>query len=213
MSRNRILPLTAILLFLSIASGCGGAAVRVVPINVRYTHVRTVPPRPAALATIALGAVRDVRRRRDADIVGERIYYDNKKDRFLVKNGLANSISGIIRGFYEKRGVRLVTSRWAGQINRIWDERGDIVISVKITNLWFSSQDSVFQSQAESDLRLVLKVGSPRSGMVITKTVRIEPAKKSNIFWNTKDVENWLNESLSDAIERVLPEIEQRLAN
>jgi len=66
-------------------------------------------------------------------------------------------------------------------------------------------------AQASSVFQIQLKAASPKSGTVIIKTIQIEPTARRGIFWDPRDVEKWLSNSISEALDRILPDMERRL--
>ncbi len=201
-----------ITLFL-LAFGCGVSLTRDVPIQFNYTKTPKYSTSRAGARVVAIGRFHDARSNRPAEVVGERKLFNGSVDRYRVRGGLSFSFTNIVKGYYSARGIRHLTSNWTGQPDQIWNQEGDIVISGRITNLWFGSTDTAAMAQASSIFRVEFIVGSPRSGTIITKSIQIEPKSQSNLHWETKDVEKWLNRSVAEAVERVLPDIERRLVN
>lgn len=195
------------------AFGCGAALIRDVPIRFKYNETRKSSSTRAGAKVVAIGIFHDDRSSRPAEVVGERKLFDGKVDRYRVEGGLSAAFAEVVKGYYSARGIRHLTSNWAGQPGQIWNQEGDIVISGRITNLWFGSTDTMTMARASSIFRIEFKVGSPRSGTIISKSIQIEPKSQRNLHWETKDVEEWLSRSVSEAIDRVLPEIERRLVN
>ncbi len=201
------------LLSLFIIGGCGAGAVREVPISLRYLPSQEAKFTPlAGLNTVGLGLVEDARVKRPAGAVGERIRFTAEIDRFHPKKGVAGAIERIVRGYFVKRNVRVLKSTWNGNPDNIWEEKGDMVLSIRVLALWFSGSDSVALARASSTFRIELKAGSPRTGTVITKTIQIDPSARRNIFWESGDVEIWLSRSISEAFDRILPGLGRRLA-
>ena len=196
-----------------LAFGCGAVLIRDVPIQFKYTKTPKYSALRAGARVVAVGRFHDARSNRPAEVVGERKLFDGNVDRYRVGGGLSIAFANVVKGYYSARGIRHRTSNWAGQPEQIWNQEGDIVISGRITNLCFGSTDTVAMARASSIFRVEFIVGSPRSGAIITKGIQIEPKSQSNLHWETKDVEKWLNRSVAEAVERVLPEIESRLVN
>ena len=200
------------LISLFIIGGCGAGAVREVPISLRYLPSKEAKFAPlAGLNTVGLGLIEDVRRKRPAGAVGERVRFTAEIDRFHPEKGVSGAVEKIIRGYFTKRSVRVLKSAWNGNPDNIWGKKGDLVLSVRVLALWFSGSDSVALARASSTFRIELKVGSPRTGTVIIKTIQIDPSARRNIFWEARDVELWLSRSISEAFDRILPGLGRRL--
>ncbi|MBI2132144.1 MAG: hypothetical protein HYT99_04920 [Candidatus Tectomicrobia bacterium] len=206
----RAIRASALLISLLIAAGCGGPLVRDVPVSLRYTPVLGKLP-PAAARTVVIGVFRDARQGKPEGIVGERVHFTRETDRFKPKDGVAGTTAAVVEGYFAKRGTRIDRSRWDGAPADLWNQRGDLAISGRVIQMWFAATDYATRGEASSIIRLEIVAGSPKSGTIITKTIQIEPSKKSNLFFETRQIEEWLSESLSEAIERVLPELERRL--
>lgn len=200
-----------LLSFLAVlAAGCAGPMARDVPVSLRYTPVIKELPPPAA-RVVSIGIFRDARQGRPEGIVGERVRFTQETDRFKVQDGAAGALVGVLQGYFAKRGARTERSRWDGTPADLWNQGGDLALSGRITHLWLSATDHATRGEASSVIRLEIVAGSPKSGAIITKSIQIEPSKKSNLFFETRQIEEWLSESLSEAVERVLPELERRL--
>lgn len=206
----RAIRANALLISLLIAAGCGGPLVRDIPVSLRYTPVLGKLP-PAAARTVVIGVFRDARQGRPEGIVGERVHFTRETDRFKPTDGVAGTAAAVVEGYFAKRGTRIDRSRWDGAPADLRNQRGDLAISGRVIQMWFASTDYATRGEASSIIRLEIVAGSPKSGTIITKTIQIEPAKKSHLFFETRQIEEWLSESLSEAIERVLPELERRL--
>ncbi|MEE9274295.1 MAG: hypothetical protein V3V62_03180 [bacterium] len=209
MRRVPALPLLAAALLL--AAGCTAGQVRRVPLQIKFTGAEDAAPVRSPLRTVAIGIFHDARGKRASGPVGERVRFNGNLDQYTLAGGLPADIAALVRGYYKKRGVRILPSKWDGQAERIWDEKGDIVVSGRVTNLWFSGRDSITLAQAQSNFRIELRVGSPQTGTIITKTIQIEPERTRTFYWKTKAVEAWLSRTISEAIESVMPGIERRL--
>jgi len=193
--------------------GCGAGIVKKVPLSLRYipskrAEFRAMPE----IKSIGLGIFKDARSGRPSGVVGERMHMNSDIDRFLPKMGVSAAVSNIVRGYFIKRNIRTLKSKWDGNENTVRGNPGDLLISARILGLWFSARDSFTMAKASSIFRLELKVGSPTSGHVITKTIQLEPTMRRNIFWEPGDVENWLSHTISEALDRILPDLQRRLA-
>ena len=200
----------ALLISLLVAAGCGAPIVRDVPVTLQYAPVLGQLPPPSA-RTVAVGLFRDAREGRPEGIVGERVHFTRETDRFKPKDGLPGALAAVAEGYFAKRGTRIERTRWDGSPDQLWSQPGDLAISGRVIQMWFSATDFATRGEAASIIRLEIIAGSPKSGTIITKTIQIEPSKKSHLFFQTREIEGWLSESLSEAIERVLPELERRL--
>lgn len=192
------------------AAGCGGPLVRDIPVSLRYAPALGKLP-PATARTVVLGAFRDDRQGRPQGIVGERVHFNRETDRFKPAGGVEGVLGSVLEGYFAKRGTRIERSGWNGSPADLWQQRGDLAISGRVIRMWFAATDYATRGEASSTIRLEIVAGSPKSGTIITKTIQIEPAKKSNLFFETPQIEKWLSESLSEAVERILPELERRL--
>jgi hypothetical protein len=194
-------------------SGCGAGVVKPVPVSLNYLPSKKAELKvPHKLGSVALGQFVDSRAGRPSAALGERIHFTKEVDRFQPKGGVTGSLSNIVRGYYAKRKVRIISSKWDGKLSSVRNQNGDIVLSGRIEELWFASTDHATMGSASSVFRLIMKVGSPKSGKVITKTIQIKPESKRNIFWESKEVEKWLSQTISEALDRIMPGIENRLA-
>ncbi len=198
-------------LALLLAAGCAAGRVQEVPIALRYIPVQRDMPR-GAVQTVAVGVFRDAREGRPAGIVGERVRFTGDTDRFKPATGVAEAVADVVRGYLARRGARTQATGWDGTPAQLWGQPGDIAVAGRVTHLWLSARDLATRGEASSLFRVELIVGSPRSGAIITKTIQIEPTKRSNLFFETRDIEEWLSQSISEAIERVMPDLERRLA-
>ncbi len=204
--------------FLSLAlvfliTGCGAGIVNKVPISLQYVPSKMAQMKvPGGLGAVAIGKFVDGRSNRPAAAAGERVHFNRDIDRFQPKRGVAGSVANIVRGYFAKRKVQILSADWNGELQLLRSQPGDIVVSGRVTELWFSSIDSATMGSASSVFRLVLKVGSPKSGNLITKTIQIKPEAKRNIFWESKEVQKWLSQTISEALDRILPGIGNRLA-
>ncbi len=204
--------------FLSLAlafliTGCGAGIVNKVPISLQYVPSKKAQMKvPGGLGAVAIGRFVDGRSNRPAAAAGERVHFNRDIDRFQPKRGVAGSVANIVRGYFARRKVRILPADWNGELQKLRSQPGDIVVSGRVTELWFSSIDSATMGSASSVFRLVLKVGSPKSGNLITKTIQIKPEAQRNIFWESKEVQKWLSQTISEALDRILPGIGSRLA-
>lgn len=207
--RMPVILTTLTLLFLW---GCGLGTINQLPISLEY-----IPSSQADFAAtpkleaVSLGIFKDSRTGRPAGAVGELIRFNNEIDRFHPRQGVSGAVEQIVRGYFTKRSVRVLPSNWNGKADNIWGNKGDLVISARILDLWFTGRDSLAMAQASSVFQIELKAASPKSGTVITKTIQIEPTARRNIFWDPRDVEKWLSKSISEALDRILPDMERRL--
>jgi hypothetical protein len=194
-------------------AGCGAAITKDVSISLRYVPSSRAPAASAArIDSVGLGAFTDARSGRPAGAAGERVKFDSGIDRFRPRGGVPEAARNIVRDYFTARKIRVLDSGWRGVPGKIWGEKGEIVISARVLKLWFSATDSITMAEASSVFQIELKAGSPKSGAIITKTIQIEPKVRRNIFWEAGDVERWLSESISEALDRILPDIERRLA-
>ena len=209
LSRNApILLLVMAFLF----TGCGAGTVKLVPISLKYVPSKKALMKVASgLGSVAIGTFVDSRSGRPAAAVGERVHFNRDIDRFQPKSGVTDSITDIVRDYFLKRKVRTLRASWDGELQSLRSQPGDIVISGRIMELWFTSTDSATMGSASSVFRVVLKVGSAKTGTIITKTIQIKPVAQRNIFWESKEVEKWLSHTISEALDRILPSIEIRL--
>jgi hypothetical protein len=195
---------------LVLVAGCGGAMIQEVPVSLRYAPVFKELPAPVA-RLVTLGAFRDARQGRPEGIVGERVRFTGETDRFRPKAGVAGALAEVIESYFAKRGTRINRSKWDGTPADLWNQSGELAITGRVTRMWLSATDYATRGEASSVIQLEIVAGSPKSGTLITKTIQIEPTKKSNLFFETRQIEEWLSESLSEAVERILPELERRL--
>lgn len=200
-----------ILALLFLAAGCAGK-VRDVSIQLRYTSEKDVSAVRSPVKTVALGVIIDSRSGRAGGPVGERKRVGGALDRYSTKGDLPSHISRVIKGYYAKRNVRVIASKWNGTPGEIWGQKGDIVLSARVQKMWFSSKDTIAYVDASNTFWLEIIAGSPKSGTIIRKRIQLEPKRTSSVLWNEKDVEAWLSRTVSDAIERILPDLERRLA-
>ena len=194
-------------------AGCGAAISKDVSISLKYVPSgRASSASAARLETVGLGAFTDARSGRPAGAAGERVRFNNSVDRFRPRGGVPEAARNIVRDYFTARKIRVLDSSWRGVPHEIWGEKGEIVISARVLKLWFSASDSITMAEASSVFQIELKAGSPKSGTIITKTIQIEPRVRRNLFWEAGEVEKWLSESISEALDRILPDIERRLA-
>lgn len=208
--RPRALNIFVIALLL-LAAGCA-AKVREVSIQLRYTPEKDVSDVRSPVKTVALGIVIDSRSEHAGGFVGERRRIGGGVDRYATQGDLPSHISNVIKGYYAKRNVRILDSRWDGTPAQLWNQKGEIVLSGRIHKMWFASKDTIAYVDASNVFWLEIIAGSPTSGTIIKKRIQLEPKRTSSVLWNRKDVEAWLSRTVSDAIERVLPDLERRLA-
>ncbi len=202
-----------LLVFVFLLTACGAGAVRTVPIALDYVPSKKAQMKVSSgLGSAAIGRFVDSRSSRPAAAAGERVHFNRDIDRFHPKRGVAGSVANIVRGYFAKRKVKILKTDWDGALQSLRSQPGDIVISGRVMELWFSSTDSATMGSASSVFRLVLKVGAPKSGNLITKTIQIKPESKRNIFWESKEVQDWLSRTISEALDRILPSIGSRLA-
>jgi len=200
----------AVSLVFVLGSGCSSGQVQEVPITLRYTPVEKIGTPPRA-KTVALGAFLDVRTDRTADLIGERVRISGSKDHFKPQGGVPGAVAAVVRGYFLKRGAQVRSTDWDGSPAKVWSQPGDLAVSGRVTRLWFAAKDLYTQAEASTIFRVELIVGSPQSGTVITKSIQIEPAEQRNLYWNTHEIEEWISRTVSEAVERVLPDIERRL--
>ncbi len=194
-------------------TGCGAGIVKKVPISLQYVPSKKAQMKvPGSLGAVAIGVFVDGRSNRPSAAAGERVHFNRDIDRFEPKGGVAKSVANIVRGYFSKRKVRILPADWNGELQLLRSQPGDIVVSGRVTELWFSSIDSATMGSASSVFRLILKVGSPKNGNLITKTIQIKPEAKRNIFWESKEVQKWVSQTISEALDRILPGIGSRLA-
>ena len=68
--------------------------------------------------------------------------------------------------------------------------------------------------------KVLLAIGLVLGSLIISHTIlrfpfppiQIKPEVKRNIFWESKEVQNWLSQTISEALDRILPGIGSRLA-
>ena len=208
----RKIPVILTTLTLLLIWGCGLGKINQLPISLKY-----IPSDKAELAasskleSVSLGLFVDSRTGRPAGAVGELVRFNNEIDRFHPRQGVTGAGGQIVRAYFTKRNIRVLPSNWNGKTDNIWGNKGDLVISARILDLWFTGRDSLAMAQAASVFQIELKAASPKSGTVITKTIQIEPTARRNIFWAPRDVEKWLSKSISEAFDRILPDLERRL--
>ena len=202
-----------LLAFVFLLTACGTGAVKTVPIALDYIPSKKAQMKVSSgLGSAAIGRFVDDRSNRPAAAAGERVHFNRDIDRFQPKRGVAGSVANIVRGYFAKRNVKLLKTDWDGALPSLKSQPGDIVISGSVKELWFTSTDSATMGSASSVFRLILKVGSPKSGKRIIKTIQIKPESKRNIFWESKEVQDWLSRTISEALDRILPSIGSRLA-
>jgi len=193
-------------------TGCGAGIVNKVPISLKYVPSKKAQMNvPDSLRAVAIGRFVDSRSNRPAAAAGERVHFNGDIDRFQPKGGVAKSVANIVQSYFSKRKVRILSADWSGELQRLKSQPGNIVVSGRVMELWFSSIDSTTMGNASSFFRLILHVGSPKSGNLITKTIQIRPEAKRNIFWESKEVQLWLSQTISEALDRILPSIGSRL--
>jgi len=154
------------------AAGCGGPLIQEVPVSLQYTPVLgKLPPSTARMVTI--GVFRDAREGKPEGIVGERVHFTRETDRFKPRGGVAGALTGVVEGYFAKRGTRLNRSRWDGSPGALRTQEGDLAISGRVTQLWFAATDYATRGEASSVIRLEITAGSPRSGTIITMTMGV----------------------------------------
>ena len=208
----RKIPVTLTTLTLFFLWGCGLGTINQLPISLKYIPSSqaelTATPK---LESVSLGLFEDSRTGRPSGAMGELVRFNNEIDRFHPRQGVSGAVEQIVRDYFTKRAVRVLSSNWNGNVDDIWGHKGDMVISARILVLWFTGRNSLTMAQASSVFQIELKAASPKSGTVITKTIQIEPTARRSIFWDPRDVEKWLSNSISEAIDRILPDMERRL--
>ena len=208
----RKIPVTLTTLTLFFLWGCGLGTINQLPISLKY-----IPSSQAEftgtpkLESVSLGLFEDSRTGRPSGAMGELVRFNNEIDRFHPRQGVSGAVEQIVRGYFTKRAVRVLSSNWNGNVDDIWGHKGDMVISARILDLWFTGRNLLTMAQASSVFQIQLKAASPKSGTVIIKTIQIEPTARRGIFWDPRDVEKWLSNSISEAIDRILPDMERRL--
>ena len=208
----RKIPVTLTTLTLFFLWGCGLGTINQLPISLKYIPSSqaelTATPK---LESVSLGLFEDSRTGRPSGAMGELVRFNNEIDRFHPRQGVSGAVEQIVRDYFTKRAVRVLSSNWNGNVDDIWGHKGDMVISARILDLWFTGRNLLTMAQASSVFQIQLKAASPKSGTVITKTIQIEPTARRSIFWDPRDVEKWLSNSISEAIDRILPDMERRL--
>lgn len=202
--------LAALSMLSLLAAGCGAGAVQQIPISLRYTPVLDLPP-ATDTKTVAIGKFQDLRTNHPAGVVGERLRVNGEVDHFHPRDGIPKAVANVVRGYFAARGTRTTPTDWDGTPARLWSQPGTLAVAGRIVQLWFESRDFLTQGRASSVLHLVLVVGSPKTGTIITKSIQIEPTERSNVFFETKDAEKWINRTLSEALDRFMPDLERRL--
>ena len=208
----RKIPVTLTTLTLFFLWGCGLGTINQLPISLKY-----IPSSQAEftgtpkLESVSLGLFEDSRTGRPSGAMGELVRFNNEIDRFHPRLGVSGAVEQIVRGYFTKRAVRVLSSNWNGNADDIWGHKGDMVISARILDLWFTGRNLLTMAQASSVFQIQLKAASPKSGTVIIKTIQIEPTARRSIFWDPWDVEKWLSNSISEALDRILPDMERRL--
>jgi hypothetical protein len=208
----RKIPVTLTTLTLFFLWGCGLGTINQLPISLKY-----IPSSQAEftgtpkLESVSLGLFEDSRTGRPSGAMGELVRFNNEIDRFHPRLGVSGAVEQIVRGYFTKRAVRVLSSNWNGNADDIWGHKGDMVISARILDLWFTGRNLLTMAQASSVFQIQLKAASPKSGTVIIKTIQIEPTARRGIFWDPRDVEKWLSNSISEALDRILPDMERRL--
>ena len=208
----RKIPVTLTTLTLFFLWGCGLGTINQLPISLKY-----IPSSQAEftgtpkLESVSLGLFEDSRTGRPSGAMGELVRFNNEIDRFHPRQGVSGAVEQIVRDYFTKRAVRVLSSNWNGNADDIWGHKGDMVISARILDLWFTGRNLLTMAQASSVFQIQLKAASPKSGTVIIKTIQIEPTARRGIFWDPRDVEKWLSNSISEALDRILPDMERRL--
>jgi len=208
----RKIPVTLTTLTLFFLWGCGLGTINQLPISLKYIPSSqaefTATPK---LESVSLGLFEDSRTGRPSGAMGELVRFNNEIDRFHPRQGVSGAVEQIVRDYFTKRAVRVLSSNWNGNADDIWGHKGDMVISARILDLWFTGRNLLTMAQASSVFQIQLKAASPKSGTVIIKTIQIEPTARRGIFWDPRDVEKWLSNSISEALDRILPDMERRL--
>jgi len=145
----RKIPVTLTTLTLFFLWGCGLGTINQLPISLKY-----IPSSQAEftgtpkLESVSLGLFEDSRTGRPSGAMGELVRFNNEIDRFHPRLGVSGAVEQIVRSYFTKRAVRVLSSNWNGNADDIWGHKGDMVISARILDLWFTGRNLLTMAQA-----------------------------------------------------------------
>jgi hypothetical protein len=170
-------------------------------------------PSPAAeqgpTTTLTIGLVPFEDARPQPQSLGTLTDGDSKSAIVLDSPSPANDVTYILRSTLRARGIRIVElESWIPDPEHLKDlpEDVDVVFAGRIETLTVNAEQALVNAKVKYRVRLSAKVGLKKKGVVLTEASEIMP-EETVLRFNPERVEQTLNTTLADALNRLLEPI------
>jgi hypothetical protein len=168
-------------------------------------------PSPAAgqgpTTTLTIGLVPFEDARPQPQFLGTITDGDNKSDIVLESSSPANDVTYILRRTLRDRGIRIVDlESWIPDPEHLKDlpEDVDVVFAGRIEAMEVNAEQALVNAKVKYRVRLSAKVGFKEKGVVVTESSEIMPEETLLFRFNPEHVQETLNTTLADALNRLL---------
>lgn len=138
-------------------------------------------PQPRTLLASASTSISEILISPTVDLRTEKDSYGaydwgNSRVNFISSPGtVAEAVSRLISGFFQKAGVKTVTGRWNGQLDTLQDIPAAHAIYSEIERLDFSGKGRFYKANNRGIVRLTIKWGNKAARKVVSRTVEVTP--------------------------------------
>ena len=188
---------------LLLLTACTGARTFVVDL----TYVPQSPPvLKVEKAVVAIAPFRD--KRDGKKDVGVRSKLDGSVDQFITApDSVGERVRKAVERYLRANGFHTVTTtEWDFQPESMRGMEVDMVVGGEIRRLWVSAESMVGRTVIQSDLEISIYLGMPQDKKVIQQKMEMSQ-EVTEIVFSPGQVENLLNEGVSEIIESVFEEL------
>ena len=188
---------------LLLLTACTGARTFVVDL----TYVPQSPPvLKVEKAVVAIAPFRD--KRDGKKDVGVRSKLDGSVDQFITTpDSVGERVRKAVERYLRANGFHTVTTtEWDFQPESMRGMEADMVVGGEIRRLWVSAESMVGRTVIQSDLEISIYLGMPQDKKVIQQKMEMSQ-EVTEIVFSPGQVENLLNEGVSEIIESVFEEL------
>lgn len=188
--------------------GCGGELTT----RTTLSYIKDKAPRPFENLKVGVAPFTD-KRKELGSRVGKMSYFFGRIEHLTLEpSSISEAVTEVVKDYYRARGATIVNLKWWDQKPESLPELGvDFAIGGSVENLWVEATNRAFRYKMLTKVRLTLTVGATKKFMTVKNTIEIEP--EGQFPWSAESelLKKSLNETLNEALQRLLPDLEKRL--
>ncbi len=209
MERRKAFSLLLLLIFTGgVLLGCGGELTTKTTLN----YIKEKPLRPFEGLKVGVAPFID-KRKELGSRVGKMTYFFGRIEHLTLEpSSISEAVTEVVKDYYRARGATVVELPW-------WDQKPeslpglgvDFAVGASVEDLWVEGANLAFRYNILTRVQITLTMGATKKFMTVKNTIEVEPEGQYPWAAQSDLLKKSLNDTLNEALERLLPDLEERL--